>query len=265
MALVMIVVVFGIAGLFMLSRLLGKKDWEAIAKSELYQVGIATIWIIIIAAAATTTCSVSCSITSDNSPFTTATTYLATVNAGLEQNSQNLINIAEAIRIKSALNIGLTETFVAPWNGCNIVAGNYQTFSAILSPFIGSLILQELALVMINNIAFTLLLPIGMIMRLIPFLRESGSFLIALSFALYIVLPLTYVMADKATAGITTTIVQGSNAYNCVNPGEALGIMQTVGTALPQALFFPALSIIITIAAARSLSKVFNYDFQEIL
>ena len=265
MGAVLLTVVLGISVVYMISRALGRKDWEALARTELYHTGIAAVWVIIIAAAATAACSTSCSITSDQSPFDSALSYISGVRGGLQDNSINLMEKAKEIRIKTAIQIGFINGFIGPWGGCDSVAGNYETYSTILAPFIGSLIFQQYALILVNNIAFQFLLPLGVILRLIPFLRESGAFVMALAFALYIVLPLTYVMADKATAGITYTPSETGSGVNCVAPDTAFSIMQNIGFSLPQAVFFPALSSIITIAAARSLSKVFKYDFQEIL
>jgi hypothetical protein len=258
-------IVLGLSVLFLISRLVSKREWEALARTELYQVAIATVWVIIIASAATATCSVACSMTNNDSPFTSSITYISGVRNTLEDSSIRLLDKAKEIRVKSALNFGLLNAFVGPWSGCDNVAGNYETFSIILSPIVGSLIIQQYALIFINNIAFQLLLPLGILMRLIPFFRESGAFVIAMAFALYIVLPMTYVMAETATAGLSPAPVDTSSPMDCVAPGTALNIMQNIGYSLPQAIFFPALSTIITIAAARSLSKVFKYDFQEIL
>jgi hypothetical protein len=251
---IVLTIVLGLSILFIISRLVSKKEWEALARTEMYQVAIAVIWVVIIASAATATCSVACSIN-----------YVSGVRAGLEDSGSSLLVKAKEIRVKSALNFGILNAFVGPWSGCDNIAGNYETFSVILSPIMGSLIIQQYALIFINNIAFQMLLPLGVLMRLVPFFRESGSFVIAMAFALYIVLPMTYVMAEKATAGISIAEVDTGSPMDCVAPDTALSIMQNIGYALPQAIFFPALSTIITISAARSLSKVFKYDFQEIL
>lgn len=76
---------------------------------------------------------------------------------------------------------------------------------------------------------------------------------------------MTYIMADKATVGISYTPSETGAGLNCIAPETTLSILQNIGKSLPQAVFFPALSTIITIAAARTLTKVFKYDFQEIL
>ena len=264
---ILITVVFGISLVFMISRVLGKREWEALARAELYQAGIAAVWVLIIASAATVTCSTSCSITGDSNPFETAITYISDVRSGLQSNSMQFFDIAKDVRVKSALSFALPGgTYLSPWSGCDSVAGNYETFATILAPIIGSLLIQQDALIMVSNIAFQFLLPLGIVLRLIPFLRESGAFVIAMAFALYIVLPLTYVMADKAMAGIGFgTIGTHHGGRDCVDPSGSFNKMKTIGTALPQAIFFPALSSIITIAAAKSLAKVFRYDFQEIL
>jgi hypothetical protein len=149
---------------------------------------------------------------------------------------------------------------VSPEEGCGYIANSLEQIAFMLAPFIGSLIIQKFALTIIAGTAFTLLLPVGIILRLIPFAREAGAFLIAIAVALYIVLPLTYVFAERATANIP---LESASINSCDDIAAVKSMLSAIGNALPQAVFFPALSMIITIAAARVLSKVFTYDFLE--
>jgi hypothetical protein len=57
---------------FMVSRALNNREWEAKIRMETYHLVVAVIWIAIIASVANITCSLSCSITNDESPFTSA-------------------------------------------------------------------------------------------------------------------------------------------------------------------------------------------------
>lgn len=253
-------VVLILAALFMLSRLLNKREWEALAKTELWSTANALIWVVIIASVATLLCSLSCQINGDESPFTTAISYVADVQGALEKSSDNLINGAKDIRINKAYAYSLFDAMVSPEEGCGYIANSLEQIAFMLAPFIGSLIIQKFALTIIAGTAFTLLLPVGIILRLIPFAREAGAFLIAIAVALYIVLPLTYVFAERATANIP---LESASINSCDDIAAVKSMLSAIGNALPQAVFFPALSMIITIAAARVLSKVFTYDFLE--
>ena len=265
LAIVLTLMVTALGILFAVSRAMNRKDWEALARAELYQTGVAAVWVVLIIVAATSACSVTCMIVDDENPFIAASTYLSTVSTRLQGMAETLFNLPKDIRFASAIYIGFLDVSGNPWQGCDVIAESLETLALMLTPFIGSLIIQQYAMIMISNIAFQLLLPMGIIIRLIPPLRQAGAFLMALAFALYIVFPLTYVFAERVTSGVLTDPEQiDSPGTNCSDPNVMDKILKNVGNALPQAVFFPALSTIITIAAARALSKVFSYDFQEI-
>ena len=263
---VLLSVVLLLSALYMAGRALNRREWEAMAKAELYQTGIAAIWVVIIASVATITCSTACSLTGEENPIVSATSYISSIRSVMESGVAQLFDIAMKIRIKSAIQLSIVNTLVRPWSGCDFIANSYEQMAVVMSPFIGSLIAQQYVLSFIANFAFQFLLPIGIVLRLIPFAREAGAAVMAIAFAFYIVFPLTYVMADKMTAGIRPEIVIFRDiGRSCVEPSLALDNLTMLGKFLPQAVFFPALSTIITIAAARTLTKMFRYDFQEIL
>jgi len=259
-------VFFLLAMFFMFARILGKREWEALAKAELTQTIAATIWVIIIGGFATAACSVSCSMTKDVSPFTTALDYLSSTRGITESYMGQMISVAKDIRIKSATSYSVFNIYVRPYGGCDIVAGNFEVMGTLFAPFVGSLIVQQYALAIFNNLAFAVLLPIGIVLRVLPFARELGSMLIALAVVLYIVMPLTYVFAKKAMDNVTVPVRSiEAPGDNCINPEKTREIFETIGYVLPQTVFFPALSMLITVTCARALSKVFMYDFQEMV
>jgi hypothetical protein len=262
MFIITISVVFILALLYMLSRLLNKREWEALAKTEMWQTANALIWVVVIGAFATLLCTFSCQASGDESPFTTAAAYLGSVQNNFETAVSTLLDTAKAMHIKSAYALSMFGTMVSPYEGCSVLANDYEQMSAIMAPFIGSVIIQRFALMTISGIAFTLLLPIGVILRLLPFAREAGASVIALAVGLYIVLPLTYVFAERATSSISIA-VEAPSSWECIDQGAVKTTFSTIGNAFPQAVFFPALSMIITMAAIRVLSKIFMYDFLE--
>jgi len=265
-ATVLFAVVALLSSIYMIGRATGRRDWEAMAKTELYQTGIAAIWVIIIASVATTSCSVACLLTGEDNPILASTSYLSSLRSVMDGGISQLFDIARNVRVKSAIMLSIVGVIVRPWSGCDVVANSYEQMATLMSPFIASIIAQQYVLSFIGTFAFQFLLPMGIILRLIPFVRESGAALMALSFALYIVFPLTYVMADKMTAGIRPeAMVFREAGRECVAPQIAFDNLTMLGKFLPQAVFFPALSTIITIAAAKTLTKIFRYDFQEII
>ena len=130
-----------------------------------------------------------------------------------------MFDYARNIRIKSAVALSIISVFVRPWSGCETVAGSNEQMAVVMSPFVGSVVAQLYALSFIQIFAFQFLLPIGLILRLIPFAREAGAALMAMAFALYIVFPLTYVMVDKMTTGMRPQEVAFKEiGRECVDP-----------------------------------------------
>ncbi|MEM3369414.1 MAG: hypothetical protein QW783_02520 [Candidatus Micrarchaeia archaeon] len=258
------IVLLALAIGFMISRFLNRRDWEAMVRLELYHLSVAVIWISIIAIVANLTCSLSCSITNDESPFTSAINYAGRVSNQIADISQGLYNKAKEIRIYSAEVKDYEALFYSPLVGCNEVANVYENFAVLLTPFVASLMIQQYALIFISIIAFQYLLPIGIVLRIIPGMKDTAAYIIGIAFAFYIVFPLTYIIAEKSTEGFVTSRISTEFDSTCLQVSEMREIMQNIGLILPQAVFFPALSSIITIASARALSEIFKYDFAEL-
>jgi hypothetical protein len=256
---------------------MARKEWEAFVKVEMQSVLVSVIWVVIIAALANFTCQISCAASggTDN-PFDVSIMYLTGVKGNLETNINFALDSAKQIKIDSASMFMITESgpYMRMYDGCNVVSGNQEMLGNIVSPFIGSIIAQQFLLMFVSMAAFQILLPIGIILRIIPFAREAGALLIGIAFALYIILPLMYVVADMAGKEVmkgydiemesigASTWVDGKQ---CLTPGPLISNLKAIGFLLPQAVFFPVLAGIVTVAAARVFTKVFQYDFKEIL
>lgn len=268
---ILIVIVFLILGLaFAIVRAFGRRDLEAIIRAELYQTVIATIWVVIVAGLAITSCTVACGASGGNNPFVVAVQYTQSVQNSMENSIVYLIGYAREQQVNAAVLVdfggGFGDLYIKPFAGCAEIANSIQTVTSVFTTFLGSLVVQQMALSFIYTSAFTVLLPLGFVLRILPFFREAGAFLIGLALALYVVFPLTYVFADRATAsyrGISIASLP-SPGFTCSDPTPITDALQILGYGLVQAAFFPALSMIITLASARVLSKVFIYDFQEL-
>ena len=266
-ALALLSVTLFLSLLYMFGRAFGRREWEALAKTELYQTAIAAVWVVMISAFALSACSVSCGLTGGKGPFASALTYLNNIQENIRTVTEGFLNAAMKLRIGAAIAIpggGGSNTW-RPYAGCSIVADNLEQLAVMLTPFIGSLIVQKISLSIIAAFVFKLLLPVGVILRIVPFARETGALLLAVAVALYIVLPLTYLFALRATLGVISPNVPTISMLDCTAQSATENIFATVGAILPQAVFFPALSMIITIASARVLTKIFQYDFQEMM
>jgi hypothetical protein len=103
------------------------------------------------------------------------------------------------------------------------------------------------------------LLPAALFMRLFFFSRDVGNLLIALSFALYFALPLTYALGFQAMDGIVTGL-GGTPTNPFANlpvthdnvTGDALA---RIGFLSAPAILFPNLAMVITVTMTMALSK----------
>jgi len=269
-ALLITIVFFFLATGYILSRALGRRDLEALIRAEIYQTVVATVWVIAVAGLAYTTCSIACAVAGGENPFNQAVQYVSDVQANMGSSIVYLIGYAQNMRIKGAVlldsGLGFGTVYSRPTAGCSEIANSIESISSVLTTFTGSLVVQQMALSFIYTSAFTILLPIGFILRILPFFRETGALLIGLALALYVVFPLTYVFADRATVGLRGTYITAlpSAGLLCTDIAPIRDALNIVGFGLVQAAFFPTLSMIITLGSARALSKVFMYDFQEL-
>jgi len=161
----------------------------------------------------------------------------------------------------------------SPHAGCSTVSYNIDMMAGVIVPLTASLLFQSLTLSFIRDIAFTVILPIGFILKVFPFTRESGAFLMAAALGFYIVFPLMFVfnsvvmnavLADstmelKPTGG---TPIYAGLFLGCYDAKEkSKAAFHTVGAILPQAVFLPAFNMIVTITFIRTASKLFAKDY----
>lgn len=181
-------------------------------------------------------------------------------------------------------------------------------FSAILKPAIGVLnyVIEALAMTItgleaqgmllyfISATATTVLLPIGIVLRTFYFTRRLGGAIIAITIALFAVLPLTYVLdaqlvstySQSSTAALNSMLanatstksqVTGSLSQNMTS-GILTGIANSVSSLFVQieadisafasavamlvveAFFLPVFSIILTAISARELARVLGSE-----
>ncbi|MCX6769435.1 MAG: hypothetical protein NT051_02015 [Candidatus Micrarchaeota archaeon] len=147
----------------------------------------------------------------------------------------------------------------------------------LLTPFVASLMVQEIVLEVIRAISLPFILPAGVVLRIFPPTRTAGAFLIAAAIAFEIIFPYTYVMHSN----IMNTLIQSENTEEDVRLGGVLtgtpnlayaisdgGLWNPEDTLIKplrylsymimQAVFLPALSITITIAFIKGTTKFIN-------
>ncbi len=283
---------------YMLSKLIKYKEFEIFAKMELYQILISLVLLITIILGTQALFEI-CSSIAGNDPFTIALEYLEDLIGQTYKSIRSAFWGRFGVEFLSKISVSLgLEEIVPGWETMGIpldVSVNFpptdlstlgralDKLFAILSPFYASLAIQQFALSVIKAIMISLILPVGIFLRVFPTTRNSGSFLIAVAIGFYIVFPFTYVVHSAVMEDITTTIQEeslntlekimydlpASGAYNVVFTGIWGKVFGLAGpkiyelfkgilmfpVIIMQGLFLPTISMAITISFINSFQK----------
>ncbi|MEM4389374.1 MAG: hypothetical protein QXG98_01810 [Candidatus Micrarchaeia archaeon] len=275
-------VLFAIAIGYMAAQLFRRPDWEAMVRVELTQTLLGASMIFIAVWLSAFSCSISYELAGGDT-FAKANAYLAGLTYGeMIPAIMRLYDKAWQAEKLTAWIIGISSCMSGvcfqPYAGYSMVSYNLGTVAGLLAPIVTSLMVQMLALQFIQQFAFVYLLPLGLLLKAVPFTREAGAFLIALAIGLYVVLPLTYIFNARVMADIGPSITAGSYCALKAGPGDKPGgqaldstlegvgglcstVIAVVGKILPQAVFLPALNIVITLAFTRTMARIFTRDY----
>lgn len=131
-------------------------------------------------------------------------------------------------------------------------------------PLMNMLIAQKMFFEILLPAVAGIILPAAIAFRFFFITRDVGNFLLALSFAIYFAMPLSYVFFFDATNKVQQEIFPGSDAQNPfgeLNLGRDHVVkdkVQRVAFIATQAIIAPNLATVITITMAMSLNKAFK-------
>ncbi|VVB56473.1 Uncharacterised protein [uncultured archaeon] len=165
--------------------------------------------------------------------------------------------------------------------GFEVLDRSMDLMQMFVIPFTSSLYVQKIGLDVIRATALTFLLPAGLLLRLFPPTRDAAGFLIASAFALYFILPFTYVMhkeimepmyltefgtpmcgggASTNLVGLADQDLANSLALN-LTPSplgrDLLKFPTAISYVAVQSVFLPALSMIIVVTFIRTSTRFF--------
>ncbi|VVB73411.1 Uncharacterised protein [uncultured archaeon] len=262
-----------ISFLFMLGRMISKSEFEAMARKELRETLIAIVIAVAVVGLAGVSCEGLKAVMTDYAPGHTQFTYsyeyinLLIYEVGVPSLqsmwllSYSMKNLKLEVTLPAGMNYNMFDALTTYSMVLERMAG------LIFTPFIGSLHAQLLLLQFSQAFAITLILPIGMVLRAIPMARTGGSFLIALAFGLYVVLPLMYVVDYD----ISKRIWPGFDAYTAApTPTDysysmfsemyerAFSPIQSISKILPQATILAILNLTIFQSFVETFTKFIN-------
>ncbi|VVB65460.1 Uncharacterised protein [Candidatus Gugararchaeum adminiculabundum] len=262
---------------YMLSQAFKRQDWELWARMELVQVGVSFLIVIFIGGFAYSMCSASVFLAGGD-PFEISEQYISNINWHYLFPAHYQLQVLSFQ--SSALSTLYTKFGTGNWNfqfpvfpGVGGISQVSTTLMVMLSPISLSMVSQLVLLQFIQTIALQAILPVGLILRIFPVTRDAGSFLIASAIAFYIIFPWTYVVNAKAFESIwgndpIAKMTESVNAHfsmanfmpgfftGFMNPERFMLLYATLARTIPQALFLPALSMVITVTFIKAFTKV---------
>jgi len=277
----MTIVFMFVGGAYALGPLLGRPMWQAWAKSEVFHAMLTLFLLANAAFFSSVACQVSLQLAGGN-PFDVADRYLTRLvwtQAIPAMMELFVVGFDANVIAQYAVQIAPVAWgwSYAPAAGMKGLANNITLLENLLAPLISSLLLQQVLLQLIQATMFQIVLPVGILLRGIPFTRDAGAFLMAAAFGFYIIFPLTYVMnamvADviwkdvndpNARLGIlglcSTPLDPGETSrfgmLSYMNPFRICKAFLTLSHVIPQAVFLPALSMVITTTFIKATTKV---------
>lgn len=179
--------------------------------------------------------------------------------------------------------------------GMEVIERAIDIIQMLMTPFGASLMVQQIGLQIIKATSLLYLLPAGLLLRLFPPTREAGSFMMATAFAFYFVLPFTYIINAQvmgqlyfATYGynmcggfdssggewlqnfqiydatvaqtlpINPASISSLNSRFPYNLTALLDPVEHLSFIAVQAVFLPALSMVLVVTFIRTVMKFFS-------
>jgi hypothetical protein len=242
--LVGLIVVFGIAILYMLAQLFSSPQLIQIAKDEMFQTGITFLrvwWLIGIMVAGQMWYSVSASGTSDDiynnneSMIDAAMAFARQMVSDMTKHYSMLLiyNMIVHTIYSSTMWFGVTWRAMYSFNLgpvlkplIDIVGSALQFLSLGLS----SWMLHIVTLCLLKKWVWGLLIPVSILLRAFPYTRNGGEALFALSFALAVFYPFMFLFDYEVHKVMQNNIVDAKNAMS--NFIHESGILAVFGSVL---------------------------------
>ena len=139
----------------------------------------------------------------------------------------------------------------------NAFARQYEVVADLVTVGMVAAGVQHYLLYFIQDFIFPIMLPFGLILRALPFLREAGNVVLAITFSLMVILPFAY--AVNATAqDVPESVLDYCDSDDEVVMGGCTTLTGwgRVSAYLFQTIFLPNLAMVIFITGATAMVKI---------
>jgi len=266
---------------YMIGTAYSKPEWTIWARSEAVTLAWSVVLVGVILGAFSSSCMLSnlmlggqgLASTASVSPFTTPA-GMASVEMGRMLNQYGPAVAEEMVQSSIQDQMGSLKYAywsVPVWDGGGLAyTANMRAWSAhkellvdLYLPLMTSIMAQKMMIEVLMPGVFGVLLPAAIMLRMLFLTRDVGNLLLALAFALYFALPLTYVFFMQATAQVEANVLKGSleKPFGDLQLGydDIVGdSMQRIGFLATQAILIPNLAIVIVATMTMALHKAFR-------
>jgi hypothetical protein len=259
--------VFLISFAYMLSKVFESPEMGVWAHDELFNLGVSVVLFAVLVGCFIASCEIVQGFSGGMSPFAATYNYLDGIagnglNALRDLTKSSLQNQLDAT---SYLNIGWPASDargVATKASLRAVSSHKEMVIDLALPLLASIRAQKTVLQILELVSLSVILPFAMVLRILPFTREGGNLLIALSFAMYVVLPAFYALSAEAWKEVVER-PWGVSVFNYRDWGLDAGaacpagdcVLFRIGSMIPQAVFLPNLALIMLITCTMAISK----------
>jgi len=197
---------FAASLVYMASQALKNPEWEAFAKTEIFQ-GIISVLIGLLLFAGAVAAD---AVVGDYVQKTTGVGGMGAfdvthnyLNRMICVSSATTLKL-EGMKMGAQYLAGMKARFYAAtygWGfsfpafpGFDVIERSIDLILMFITPFTASLFAQQVGLEIVHATALALVLPAGILMRVFAPTRDAGGFLIATAFAFYFILPFSYMI-----------------------------------------------------------------------
>lgn len=277
-----------IALAYMLSHASENEQLSVWAKEEAFNLGISVLVLVGFIALTIGSCTLLsgysrqqevAGVHADANPFATSYRYLdALSKRGIrEVESQTRESLQKQLEATKFIYFGwpaLVSKGVSTHASLRALSSHKEMLIDLTLPIVVSIEAQKGAIQLIELVGMAVIVPFAVIMRLVPFTRNAGNFMLAIAFALFVVVPAAYVLSAAAWKGVESPKDAQGNAVNPLADGSftfrdrAIGLscseleydckLYRVASILPQGIFMPNLVIVLVVTCVMGFSRALS-------
>lgn len=179
---------------YMMGQLLKRKDLIAFTKVELHQVFMSVLLLLFIIIFTQVFLNIIIPYMFGGSPYMIAENYINNlIYYELYPLVREMMLLQAFIQALSQTSITIQIVEFKPFN-LSIIDKAISWTLLLFTPFFSSLIVQQIGLQIIKASMYSMVLPVGLFLRIFPMTRQAGTFMIAVAVGFYLVFPTTYII-----------------------------------------------------------------------